>query len=88
MIAMFSFCSIARFKIPILIIFRAYWINLKTLLDNIAILILVRYKVSGFREQGTGNREQGTGNREQGTGNREQGTGNREQGTGNGERKV
>jgi hypothetical protein len=82
MIAMFSFCSIARFKIPILIIFRAYWINLKTLLDNIAILILVRYKVSGFREQGTGNRERrncGTGNREQGTGN----AGTAEQGTEN-----
>jgi hypothetical protein len=36
-------------------------------LSLIAILILVRRKVSGFREQGTGNREQGTGNREQGT---------------------
>jgi hypothetical protein len=30
----------------------------------IAILIMVRHKVSGFREQGTGNREQGTGNKE------------------------
>ncbi|WP_424099835.1 hypothetical protein [Moorena producens] len=26
----------------------------------------MRYRVLGFREQGTGNREQGTGNREQG----------------------
>ncbi|WP_287267034.1 MULTISPECIES: hypothetical protein [unclassified Moorena] len=26
----------------------------------------MRYRVPGFREQGTGNREQGTGNREQG----------------------
>jgi hypothetical protein len=33
----------------------------------IAVILIVRYEVSGFREQGTGNREQGTGNREQGT---------------------
>ncbi|OZH51765.1 hypothetical protein AFK68_28790 [Hydrocoleum sp. CS-953] len=31
---------------------------------DIAVLIMVRYKILALREQGTGNREQGIGNRE------------------------